>query len=52
MRGVPKRYHYGPVSVGAPDKGGRDEYVQYGKMVGELVKRLCGFAVSKRVSKT
>ena len=32
--------HYGPVSVGAPDEGVRDECLRYGKMIGELVKTL------------
>jgi NAD(P)H dehydrogenase (quinone) len=41
VQGVQKGNHYGPVSVGAPDEGVRDECVQYGKMVGALVKRLC-----------
>jgi len=40
VQGVQKGNHYGPVSVGAPDEGVRDECVQYGKMIGELVKKL------------
>ena len=41
IQGVQKGNHYGPVSVEAPDEEVRDECVQYGKMIGELVKRLC-----------
>lgn len=40
VRGVQKGNHYGPVSVGAPNEEVRDECVQYGKMIGGLVKRL------------
>jgi len=40
VQGVQKGNHYGPVSVGAPDQEVRDECVQYGNMIGELVKRL------------
>jgi len=40
VRGVQKGNHYGPVSVGAPDEEVRNECVQYGKMIGELLKRL------------
>ncbi|MBW1741003.1 MAG: NAD(P)H-dependent oxidoreductase [Deltaproteobacteria bacterium] len=40
VQGVHNGNHYGPVSVGAPDKEVRDECVQYGKMIGELVKKL------------
>ena len=40
VQGVQKGNHYGPVSVGAPDEEVRDECVRYGKMIGELVKRL------------
>lgn len=41
VQGVQKGNHYGPVSVGAPDEEVRYECVQYGKMVGALVKRVC-----------
>lgn len=41
VQGVQKGNHYGPVSVGAPDEEVTDECVRYGKMIGELVKRLC-----------
>ena len=40
VQGVQKGNHYGPVSVGAPNKKVCDECVQYGKMIGKLVKRL------------
>ena len=40
VEGVQQGNHYGPVSVGAPDEGARDECRRYGKMIGELVKRL------------
>lgn len=40
IQGVQKGNHYGPVSVGAPNEEVRDECVQYGKMIGGLVKRL------------
>jgi NAD(P)H dehydrogenase (quinone) len=40
VKGVQKGNHYGPVSVGAPNQEVRDECVQYGKMIGALVKRL------------
>ena len=40
VQGVQKGNHYGPVSVGAPNIEICDECVQYGKMIGELVKRL------------
>ena len=40
VQGVHKGNHYGPVSVGAPNQEVRDECVQYGIMIGELVKRL------------
>jgi len=32
--------HYGPVSIGAPDKRALDECVSYGKKLGELVLKL------------
>ena len=32
--------HYGPVSVGTPNEEVRDECIQYGKMIGALVRRL------------
>jgi NAD(P)H dehydrogenase (quinone) len=41
VQGVQKGNHYGPVSVGAPGEEVRKECVQYGKMVGALVKRVC-----------
>jgi NAD(P)H dehydrogenase (quinone) len=41
VQGVQKGNHYGPVSVGAPGEEVREECVQYGKMVGALVKRVC-----------
>jgi NAD(P)H dehydrogenase (quinone) len=40
VQGVQKGNHYGPVSIGAPDEGVRGECVLYGKMIGELVKRV------------
>ncbi len=40
VQGVQKGNHYGPVSVGAPNQEVHDECVQYGKMIGALVKRL------------
>ncbi len=40
VQGVQKGNHYGPVSVGAPNEEVRDECVEYGKMIGALVKRL------------
>jgi NAD(P)H dehydrogenase (quinone) len=40
IQGVQKGNHYGPVSVGAPNEEARDECMQYGKMIGKLVKRL------------
>ena len=40
VQGVQKGNHYGPVSVGAPNEEVRDECVEYGKMIGTLVKRL------------
>lgn len=40
IQGVQKGNHYGPVSVGAPNEEVRDECVQYGKMIGGLVKKL------------
>jgi NAD(P)H dehydrogenase (quinone) len=42
VKGVQKGNHYGPVSVGVPDDDGRAECVQYGQMIGMLVKRLGG----------
>ena len=38
--GVQKGNHYGPVSVGLPDKNVEAECMAYGRMVGELVKKL------------
>lgn len=40
VQGVQKGNHYGPVSIGAPDEAVRGECVLYGKMIGELVKRV------------
>jgi NAD(P)H dehydrogenase (quinone) len=40
VQGVQNGNHYGPVSVRAPDKGVQAECVQYGKLIGELVKKL------------
>ncbi len=40
VHGVVKANHYGPVSIGAPDEKVRDECAKYGKMIGELVKKL------------
>lgn len=40
VQGVQKGNHYGPVSVGAPNEDVQKECVQYGKMMGELVKKL------------
>lgn len=40
VHGVVKANHYGPVSIGAPDEKVRDECGKYGKMIGELVKKL------------
>ena len=40
FQGVQKGNHYGPVSVGAPNEEVRSECAQYGKMIGELVRRL------------
>ncbi|MCK4727836.1 MAG: NAD(P)H-dependent oxidoreductase [Desulfobacterales bacterium] len=40
VQGVQKGNHYGPVSVGAPNEDVQKECVQYGKMIGELVKKL------------
>ncbi len=40
VQGSWKGHHYGPVSVGAPDDGAREECLRYGKIVGNLVKRL------------
>jgi NAD(P)H dehydrogenase (quinone) len=40
VQGVQKGNHYGPVSVGAPNQEVHDECVQYGKMIGALVKRV------------
>jgi hypothetical protein len=39
VQGVQKGNHYGPVSIGAPNEDVRDECVEYGKMIGKLVKR-------------
>ena len=38
--GVQKGNHYGPVSVGRPDKTVQAECIQYGRLIGELVKRV------------
>lgn len=40
VQGVQKGNHYGPVSVGAPNEEVRSECTQYGKLIGELVRRL------------
>lgn len=40
VQGVQKGNHYGPVSVGAPNEDVQKECVRYGKMIGELVKKL------------
>ncbi len=40
VQGVVKGNHYGPVSIGAPNEEVRDECIKYGKMIGELVKKL------------
>ncbi len=40
IQGVVKGDHYGPVSIGAPDEKVRDQCVEYGKMIGALVKKL------------
>jgi NAD(P)H dehydrogenase (quinone) len=40
VQGVQEGNHYGPVSIGAPDEAVRGECVRYGKMIGELVKKL------------
>jgi NAD(P)H dehydrogenase (quinone) len=40
VQGVQNGNHYGPVSVGAPNEDVQKECVQYGKMIGELVKKL------------
>jgi NAD(P)H dehydrogenase (quinone) len=40
VQGVQNGNHYGPVSVGAPDSIAQAECVQYGKLIGELVKKL------------
>jgi len=40
VQGVQKGNHYGPVSVGAPNEEVEKECVRYGKMIGELVKKL------------
>ena len=40
VQGVQKGNHYGPVSIGAPNEAVLGECVQYGKMIGELVRRL------------
>lgn len=40
VQGVQKGNHYGPVSVGAPNEEVRDECIQYGQMIGALVRRL------------
>jgi NAD(P)H dehydrogenase (quinone) len=42
VQGVQKGSHYGPVSVGAPDKEAQDECLRYGKQVGELTVKLFG----------
>ena len=40
VQGVQEGNHYGPVSVGAPNEDVQKECVQYGKMIGKLVKKL------------
>ena len=40
VQGVQKGNHYGPVSVGHPDKDVEAECMAYGRLIGELVKRL------------
>jgi NAD(P)H dehydrogenase (quinone) len=40
VQGVQKGNHYGPVSVGTPNEEEQKECVQYGKMIGGLVKSL------------
>ena len=40
VQGVQKGNHYGPVSVGRPDKTVQAECIQYGRLIGELVKRV------------
>ena len=40
VQGVVKGNHYGPVSIDAPNEAVRNECVQYGKIIGELVKKL------------
>ena len=40
IQGVQQGNHYGPVSIGAPNEEALSECVQYGKMIGTLVKRL------------
>jgi len=40
VQGVQNGNHYGPVSVGAPDRSVQAECAQYGKLIGELVKKL------------
>ena len=36
VHGVQKGNHYGPVSIGAPDEGVKEECVHYGKLLGQL----------------
>lgn len=42
VQGVQKGSHYGPVSVGAPNKDVRKECLHYGEQVGELTVKLFG----------
>lgn len=40
LQGSPMGPHYGPVAIGKPDAGNRNQCVELGKSVAQLVKRL------------
>jgi len=42
VQGDPSGDHYGPVSIGAPDKRVQDMCRRFGRRIGELVKKLFG----------
>lgn len=42
VQGHPKIAHYGPVSIGNPDKKAIDECIKYGKTIGDLTIKLNG----------
>jgi len=40
LQGMQKGNHYGPVAIGAPDDNSRNECINYGKLLGNLVLKV------------